>query len=100
MVSDKIILFTFKNNFEVLLFNKNIDDAKKLLKKIYNSNYEVVSVTIEEWENIKKEYIKNIKNGVEYKYIDQKTNPVNNKKNSKLESTVENVFGNDYKIID
>ena len=45
-------------------------------------------------------YIKNIKNGVEYKYIDQKTNPVNNKKNSKLESTVENVFGNDYKIID
>ena len=100
VVSDKIILFTFKNNFEVLLFNQNSVEVKKLLKKIYNKNYDVVSVTNEEWENIKKEYIKNIKNGVEYKYINQKSSQLNNKNYSKLESNVENVFGDDYKIID
>ena len=34
VVSDKTILFTFKNNFEVVLFEKNIQDILKLLKVV------------------------------------------------------------------
>ena len=43
VVSTKNIIFTFKNDFEILLFNKNMEDIVKFLKKIYDKKYDVVS---------------------------------------------------------
>ena len=100
VVSDNHVILTFKNNFEVLLLNKNISDAKKLMKKIYKKDYEIIAINNEEWNNIKKEYINNIKNGVKYYYIEP--NIINSivSKNNKLESNLDNVFGDEYKIIE
>ena len=93
VISDKNILFTFKNNFEVILFEKNIEDIQKFLKIIYDKKYLLVAVTEEEWLKIKEEYIKNIKNGIKYNYIEEKKDLKKYKSKSKLETTVEDIFG-------
>ena len=61
VVSEKNVLFSFKNNFEVVLFDKNIIEIQKLLKQIFEKKYSIVAVNIDEWNDIKKEYIYNIK---------------------------------------
>ena len=97
VVSEKNIIFSFKNDFEVLLFEKNIDDIKKFLKKIYNKTYTFVAVNIEEWKKIKEEYIKNIKNGVKYEYIEPKKIKTKGK-TTELEENIESIFGNDFNL--
>lgn len=96
VVSDKTILFTFKNSFEVVLFDKNIQDIQKLIKVVYNKKYDLVSVTSEEWEKIREEYIKNIKSGKKYEYIEIKEKKVSNSKNTELQNSLESIFGSDY----
>jgi hypothetical protein len=96
VVSDKTILFTFKNSFEVVLFDKNISDIQNLLKVVYNKKYDLVSVTNEDWETIKAEYIKNIKSGIKYEYIELEEKKIENAKNTELQNSVESIFGSDY----
>ena len=96
VVSDKTILFTFKNNFEVVLFEKNIQDIQKLLKVVYNKKYDLVAIIQEEWEKIKVEYINNIKSGKKYEYIEIKESKKKNNKNTELQNSVESIFGSDY----
>ena len=94
VVSDKIVLFSFKNDFEVVLFDKNEDLVKKLLKNVYNKNYEVVAISTEDWKAEKNNYIKNIKSGVKYTYIEgEKKKRVIKKKTNELENTAELIFG-------
>ena len=94
VVSNKNVLFTFKKEIDSNLFNLNLEEVKKLLKKIYNKKYDVISVSEEEWKNIESDYIKNIKNGVKYIYIEEKERK--KKSDSKLQSSVEDIFGSDY----
>ena len=94
VVSDKIVLFSFKNDFEVVLFDKNEDLVKKLLKNVYNKNYEVVAISTEDWKAEKNNYIKNIKSGVKYTYIEEeKKKKVTKKRTNELENTAELIFG-------
>lgn len=99
VVSNKVILFSFKNNFEVVLFDKNIDLIKKLLKKIYDISYDIVAISNEEWKIEKNNYIKNIKSGVKYKYIEEEKKVIK-KNNSELENSVENIFGDEIVVED
>ena len=99
VVGETNILFTFKNNFEVLLFNKNIDNIEKFLKMLYNKKYTVIAVSEEEWISIKKKYIENIKAGIKYEYMKEKKTKNINTKNTELQSSVENIFGSDYTTI-
>ena len=96
VVSDKTVLFTFKNSFEVVLFDKNIQDIQKLIKVVYNKKYDLVSVTNEDWENIREEYIKNVKSGKKYEYIEIKEKNKSNSKNTELQNSLESIFGSDY----
>ncbi len=96
VVSDKIVLFSFKNSFEVVLFDKNVDIIKKLLKLIYDKVFEVIAISEEEWKKEKNNYIKNIKSGVKYTYIEEeKKNKVAKKNTNDLENSVENIFGDE-----
>ena len=99
VVAEKNILFTFKNNFEVVLFNKNIDEIQKFLKFIFNTKYSIVAVTTDEWKDIKAEYISNIKNNYKYEYIEEKT-PRKKSKNTELQDSLENIFGEEYTILE
>ena len=94
VVSDRIVLFSFKNEFEVVLFDKNEDLIKKLLKEIYKKNYEVVAISEDKWKEEKNNYIKNIKSGVKYTYIEEeKKKKVTKRKKNELENTAELIFG-------
>ena len=47
-----------------------------------------------DWENEKNEYIKNIKNGVKYSYINKKEIKTG-KKSTVLKNNLDNIFGED-----
>ncbi len=96
VVGETNILFTFKNNFEVVLFEKNINEIVKLLKMIYNKDYVVVAVTTDEWNDIKAEYIKNINSGKKYEYQELKKIPQKKKKSTELQESIESIFGEEY----
>lgn len=96
VVSNKNIIFTFKNEFEIVLFEKNVNDITKFLKKIFDKKYDIVAVTEKEWISIKEKYIKDINNGIKYEYIENKSIKKNNKKNTELQSSIENIFGEEY----
>ena len=95
VVSDKNIIFTFKNNFEVILFEKNEEEIIKFLKKVIGNKYSIVAVNDDEWLKIKEKYIKDTKKGIKYEYIEENINVKKSSKKSELESTVENLFGDD-----
>lgn len=100
VVSDKNILFTFQNNFEVVLFEKNEEEIQKFLKILYNKKYSIVGVIENEWLDIKQEYINNLKNGIKYEYIEENKKEKKSKNKTKLESTVEDLFGEEVIKID
>ena len=94
VVSDNSIIFSLKNNFEVILFEKNVSEIQKLLKLIYEKVYDIVALSDKDWENEKNEYKKNIKNGVKYSYINKKEIKTG-KKSTVLKNNLDNIFGED-----
>ena len=63
---------------------------------MYNKKYDLVAIIQEEWEKIKEEYIKNIKSGKKYEYVEIKEKKVINSKNTELQNSLESIFGSDY----
>lgn len=100
VVSNKNIIFSFNNNFELMLFDKNNEEIDEFISKILNIEYKTTAVLTEEWNFIKDEYIKNISNGIKYKYIDEKFKKNVNKKSSDLENTLNSIFGEKYIKVD
>ena len=93
VVSNRNVLFVLKSSFEVVLFDKNIDTIKKLLKEIYHKNYSVVCVDLSSWKLIKEKYINDLKNGIIYKYIDEEQQITRKNNVSVLESDATSIFG-------
>ena len=91
VVSNKNILFVFKNSFEVVLFDKNVNIIETFLHDLFGIKYKVVAVSSDEWKNIKQNYINDINNGIIYKYEEETV--VTNKNKSSLEKEAENIFG-------
>ncbi len=100
VVSDKNIIFSFRNSFETVLFDKNNLEIDEFISKIFNREYKTTSVTLEEWNKIKNNYIKNVNNGIKYEYIDEQKQKNNKNNNSELDNTLINIFGEKYKVID
>ncbi len=94
VVSEKNLIFTFKENHDVLIFDSNIAEISNFLKNIYKKKYEIVAIDNNKWEIIKNKYIEDIKKGIKYEYIDQKKS-LKIKNTSELEKNVENIFGED-----
>jgi len=46
-----------------------MEKVQKLLEKVYNKQYDVAFITDSKWNDIKKEYVKNIKDGYTYEYV-------------------------------
>ena len=81
----------FRNSFEVVLFDKNINIIEAFLHELFGIKYNVVAVSTDEWKNIKQNYINDINNGIIYKYEEETV--VTNKNRSSLEKDAENIFG-------
>ncbi len=100
IVTETNVLFTFKNNFDIVLFDNKIEEIQDLLRKIFGKKYSVVAVNNEEYSNILKEYKKNIDSGKIYKYIEEPHIETKNNKNTKIENTAETLFGKDCIIVE
>lgn len=91
VASREYLLFTYEKEKDVNLFNLNIEKIEKFLKELLREKYKVVAITNEEWNKIKKEYIKNIENGIKY-ILQEEPNIEKEKKINKL-SIAETIFG-------
>lgn len=100
IVTETNVLFTFKNNFDIVLFDNKIEETQDLLRKIFGKKYSVVAVNNEEYSNILKEYKKNIDSGKIYKYIEEPHIETKDNKNTKIENTAETLFGKDCIIVE
>ncbi len=100
IVTETNVLFTFKNNFDIVLFDNKIEEIQDLLRKIFGKKYSVVAVNNEEYSNILKEYKKNIDLGKIYKYIEEPHIETKDNKNTKIENTAETLFGKDCIIVE
>ncbi len=93
VASSRNIIFEFADEADVILFFTNIKSIEKFLKEIFESNYSVVAITKDEWQNIKADYVKRKKLGEILEYIEE---PILEKsKNNELEkaSLAVNIFG-------
>ena len=52
IVTETNVLFTFKNNFDIVLFDNKIEEIQDLLRKIFGKKYSVVAVNNEEYSNM------------------------------------------------
>ena len=97
VVSEETVLFTFDEGFEIVLFDKNINEIISFLKLIYGNKYNVVAITKDKWKDVKKEYIQNTKAGKKYEYIElTEKKRKTKKKNTELQNSIESIFGEEY----
>ena len=74
---------------------------EKVFNDVMNSNYKLVFVSELQWNNLKNEYIANIRNGKVYNYIDDENSSNNvadflkNDDGIDCASDVVSLFGND-----
>ena len=69
--SDKNIIVTYPYTSMSERANKDIPTIEKLLSKVFEKEYNFVALDQYTWEKTKKEYIKNIKNKIEYNFINE-----------------------------
>lgn len=100
IVTETNVLFTFKNNFDIVLFENKMEEIQDLLKKIFGKKYSIIAVNNEEYTAILKEYKKNIDSGKKYEYIEEKEEEIKHKSNTKIENTAETLFGKDCIIVE
>lgn len=86
VASDEYLVLMFEYDSLELKANEDYLIIQKFLLQKLNKKYKVVSITKVEWEKYKEEYIKNIKSGYKYVYIND---DFENKKNSKENKTSE-----------
>ena len=96
VASDKYLLFSFKNKSDVLKFDSIYKQIEQFLKKIYDESYKIVAVSDKEWEEMKNNYINNIKNKISYVFIEENDVKLEMSENSNaLENYALNIFGED-----
>ena len=96
VVSDKNVIIGTSRDATVERMYENSDEIEEILEKINNHTYKAVYVSEKEFENIKNKYINDKKNGIIYKYQDEKDVLVQKeKKNSELVDKALNIFGSD-----
>lgn len=92
VASDNYLLFSSDNEAKLNLFLINIEKIESFVSKILKSKYKIAAVTEDEWKKIKKEYIKNIKNGIKY-IVKEEPKKINKDSNHLNNDIVQEIFG-------
>ncbi len=86
--SSKNIILAFQYDSLVERGDDMIEKIENAFKEIFDKDYSVVLLSIEQWKKEKENYIKNIKDHVEYKYQEEtKETPISAFKEEKEEKT-------------
>ena len=70
-VSDSNMIISFEYDSNVLQNIQIIDKITDVYNKITNSNKEIAIISDKEWDKVKNDYIKNLKDGVKYEVKDE-----------------------------
>lgn len=70
-VSENNMIISFEYDSNVLQNIQIIDKITDVYTKITNSNKEIAIISDKEWEKVKNDYIKNLKDGVKYEVKDE-----------------------------
>ena len=89
VVSKTNALFSFKNDIETIIFNKNISVIENQYNDTYNSDYKFIGLSKEEW-NIERDKFINNKNK-DYKYISEEIF----EENIESKDLASDIFGDD-----
>lgn len=93
VVSSKNVIFSFKDTSDAIIFNENVNSIEKYYNEKNNSVYKFIAISLNEWDTIRQEFIRN-KDKV-YSYIDENdVKYMSDEKNETFE-LAESLFGND-----
>ena len=97
VAGDKNIMLLSKYNSLTERLYDNINDIEDLVNYIFNDNFKVVFLDVDEWNYEKKKYIDNLKNGYKYTYkIEKEDKKLDNKKNNDEDlKKVVDILGNE-----
>ena len=71
VVSDKNILVVFPYQSMANRANDEIPRIEEILKNVFNKDYKFIALSNSEWNLVKREYIKNLKNNIKYNYEEE-----------------------------
>ena len=74
VVSDKNILVVFPYQSMANRANDEIPRIEEILKNVFNKDYKFIALSNSEWNLVKREYIKNLKNNIKYNYEEENAN--------------------------
>ncbi len=96
LASDSNVIVTFPYESMAQRANDIVYLIEYVLEHSFDNKYNFLAVSTDEWEKLKKEYIKNIKNGVQYKYVKEivSYDKILNQENSIVNESIE-LFGSD-----
>ena len=94
VASENHLLFDTDNEGKLNLFLINIEKIEKFVAEFLKSKYKIAIVTEDEWKKIKKEYIKNIQNGIKYNLKEEPKIKKEKLKNND-NNIVQDIFGED-----
>ncbi len=93
VVSSKNVIFSFKDTSDAIIFNENVNNIEKYYNDKNNSVYKFIAISLDEWDAIRQEFIRN-KDKV-YNYIDENdVKYMSDEKNETVE-LAESLFGTD-----
>lgn len=93
--SDTYLIISNKLDVNNDLLNQNISSLENDFNKFFGKNCKIVAVNNKKWDELKKEYVNNIKNGVKYIYREEKVSEQEEvKTESDLEKLANEIFGN------
>lgn len=90
-VSENYIIIATQSVGVSELINLDTEKLEKEINNYYKKNYFVISLTKDEWNEYKKKYISDIKNGVKYNYIEEKKDDIINKEKN-IEGIAKDIF--------
>ncbi|MEG1310149.1 MAG: hypothetical protein RSD06_04660, partial [Bacilli bacterium] len=96
IASNEYLVFVYDTALSVLSFNKNIKAIEKLINKVFEKEFKVTAIVLEEWEIIKEKFNESLKNGVNlYDYIEEDNGVFNSliKKIEEENNDLDSIYG-------
>ncbi len=93
VVSSKNVIFSFKDTSDAIIFNENVNSIEKYYNEKNNSVYKFIAISLNEWDTIRQEFIKN--KGKVYSYIDENDVKYMSDEKDETFELAESLFGTD-----
>ena len=92
VAANEYLILSTKSDFIVDRVYENYKLCSELIKNIFGNEYYFAVINTFDWGNYRDEYIKNIRNGKKYEFIELKSESTYEKDNLKVQTVVDKLF--------